>query len=429
MNNNLVKNKIKTGKLDNGIKYIYNNNSFYSSCCIVFYIRVGAIHETEKYRGISHLLEHMLFKGTKKYQTFMDLNKKFDIINCSVNAATSKNYTYIDMKLPYQNLEEGLELLNEMIFNSLILEIELEKEKKVIYEEFNRTFDDHQTRLEILTTEFNFKNHRLSNLILGSKKSVKEITRKDIMNYYKKYYIPRNSCISIVGNVPKNLLKILNKIFILKSSKTINHKIIEYKHPKNNNFLYKSLKTKLNHISISFPLFTIFDIRKYYLDILIDILGGNMTSRLWVALREKNQLVYSFNLFYECYEDGGFFSINFSCANKNVKKTINTIIEILKSLKEIGISLDELKMTQKKSIMDIELNSEESCEISEFYGEQIILDTDLKNYNDIKKIYEKCSIKIISDLCKTIFNFSKMKIILLGNFPEKDLKKIIYKID
>ena len=154
-----------------------------------------------------------------------------------------------------------------------------------------------------------------------------------------------------------------------------------------------------------------------------------MTSRLWVALREQNQLVYSFNLFYECYEDGGFFSINFSCANKNVKKTINTIIEILKSLKEIDISLDELKMTKKKSIMDIELNSEESCEISEFYGEQIILNTDLKNYNDIKNIYEKCSVRILGDLCKTIFNFSKMKIILLGNLSEKDFKKIISEIN
>merc|ERR1711935_518494 len=208
-----------------------------------------------------------------------------------------------------------------------------EKEKKVIYEEFNRTLDDSLTRLEILTTEFNFKNHRLSNLILGSKKSIKKLSKKDIMNYYKKYYIPNNCCISIVGNLPNNIVHKLNKIFILKNSKIIEHKIIEYKNPKNNFFLYKSLKTKLNHISISFPLFTIFDIRKYYLDILIDILGGNMTSRLWIALRENNQLVYSFNVFYECYEDGGFFSINFSCANKNVKKTINTIIEILKSLK------------------------------------------------------------------------------------------------
>ena len=87
----------------------------------------------------------MLFKGTQRYQSFMDLNKQFDKLNCSVNAATSKNLTFIDMKLPYQNLEEGLMLLNEMVFKSLMLEEEINKEKRVIIEEFNRTNDDPQT--------------------------------------------------------------------------------------------------------------------------------------------------------------------------------------------------------------------------------------------------------------------------------------------
>ena len=308
--------------MKNGIRYVLNDNDTFSSCCILFYIRVGSMHETPKEYGISHILEHMLFKGTQRFQTFMELNKNFDILNCSVNAATSKNITYVDMKLPYQNLEKGLELLEEMIFKSLFLEDELEKEKKVVIEEFNRVNDNMNTKLEILTTEFNFDKHRLSNLILGTKENVLNFTRKDILKFYRKYYVPTNCAISIVGNLNKNIITKLNKIFSQKSNIKIEHQIMKYENPNIDNLLYKKNIGRQNYISISFPIFSILDIRKYYLDILIDILGGNMTSRLWVALREENQLVYLFNVFYEVYEDGGFFSINFTTSNNNVNKTI-----------------------------------------------------------------------------------------------------------
>jgi predicted Zn-dependent peptidase len=421
----LKKNKIKSGVLKNGIKYILNDNDTFSSCCIIFYIRVGAMHENPKELGISHVLEHMLFKGTQRFQTFMDLNKNFDILNCNVNAATSKHLTYIDMKLPYQNLNKGLELLEEMVFKSLFLEEELKKEMKVIIEEFNRVDDNPSTKLEILTTQFNFQKHRLSNLILGSRENVMGFSRKDIMRFYKKYYIPSNCTISIVGNLKNSIVKDLNKIFSMKDNKmTIKHEIVKYENPNADNFLYKKNLGKQNTISISFPIFSIMDIRKYYLDILIDILGGNMTSRLWVALREENQLVYIFNVFYESYEDGGFFSINFTTSDNKVNKTIHIIMEILEKMKKIKISEDELKLTQKKAIMDIEINSEESCEIAEFYGEQVILEQEVKTYKDISAIYKKCNLDILQKMCQEIFVFEKMKIVILGNIEKQKFNKI-----
>ncbi len=424
----LQKNKIKQGVLDNDLCYVVNHNENFASCCIIFYIRVGTINEKDNELGISHLIEHMLFKGTQRYQTFMDLNKQFDKLNCSVNAATSKNLTFIDMKLPYQNLNKGLELLNEMVFKSLMLEEELEKEKKVIIEEFNRTNDDPQTRLEILTTQFNFQKHRLSNIILGTRKNVKGFTRQQINKFYKKYYIPSNCCISIVGNTPKNITTKLNSIFKTRSNKTIKHEIIKYENPKADKCLYKKYQGNLNNISISFPIFSILDNRKYYLDILIDILGGNMTSRLWVALREESQLVYAFNVFYECYEDGGFFSINFSCVDKNVMKTINKILDILEMFKKVKISKDELELTKKKAIMDIEISSEESCGIGEFYGEQVILGQDIKKYSDIQKMYQECDEDLLFRLSKEIFVMSKMKIVLLGKLERNKFDKICKKV-
>lgn len=424
----LKKNKVKNGVLKNGIRYILNDNDTFSSCCILFYIRVGSMHEKPKEYGISHILEHMLFKGTQRFQTFMDLNKNFDILNCSVNAATSKNVTYVDMKLPYQNLEKGLELLEEMIFKSLFLEEELKKERKVVIEEFNRVNDNMNTKLEILTTQFNFEKHRLSNLILGTRENVLNFSRKDILKFYRKYYIPSNCTISIVGNLNNNIVPRLNKIFSQKDNRKIEHQILKYENPRIDNFLYKKNIGRQNYISISFPIFSILDVRKYYLDILIDILGGNMTSRLWVALREENQLVYLFNVFYEVYEDGGFFSINFTTSNNNVKKTIDTVLDILDKMKKIKISEDELKLTKQKAIMDIEINSEESCEIAEFYGEQVILEQEVKNYNDIKKIYEKCDLDILQALCKDIFVLDKMKIVMLGSLERDEFNKITNKL-
>ena len=152
------------------------------------------------------------------------------------------------------------------------------------------------------------------------------------------------------------------------------------------------------------------------------------------SFTRRNQLVYSFNVFYECYEDGGFLNITFSCVDKNVKKTIKTIMNILEKIKKIKISKDEMDLTKKKAIMDIEINSEESCEIGEFYGEQVILGkeinndtknyTDIKNYNDIKKIYETCSEDILHNMCNEFFIFSKMKLVLLGRIDKKEFNKI-----
>ena len=130
------------------------------------------------------------------------------------------------------------------------MEEELKKERKVVIEEFNRVNDNMNTKLEILTTEFNFEKHRLSNLILGTRENVLNFTRKDILKFYRKYYIPSNCAISIVGNLNNNIVPKLNKIFSQKNNIKIEHQILKYENPKIDNFLYKKNMGKQNYISI-----------------------------------------------------------------------------------------------------------------------------------------------------------------------------------
>ena len=137
-----LKNKIVKGKLDNGLKYIINRNRFNKTCSLVLYIRVGSKHENEKEYGLAHFLEHMLFKGTKKYNTNLKFNERVDQLNGYINAGTSKNYTNYHIKLPSKNINEGLDILNQMVFHSLIDKKELDKERHVVIEEINKGIDD-----------------------------------------------------------------------------------------------------------------------------------------------------------------------------------------------------------------------------------------------------------------------------------------------
>ena len=137
-----LKNKYQKGKLPNGLKYICSPNNLHNSCSIVFLVRVGSRNERTMEYGFSHYLEHMLFKGTKKWKSYKTLNQKIDNLQASSNASTYKNMTRYYFKLPGKNFKEGLELMTDMVLHSILDSRELEKEKKVVIEEINKTIDD-----------------------------------------------------------------------------------------------------------------------------------------------------------------------------------------------------------------------------------------------------------------------------------------------
>ena len=433
------KNNLTNGALNNGLKYVLNNDNSFKSCSIFIFVRVGSKHEEKEEYGMAHFLEHILFKGTEKYRTNLELNKKIDNLSATTNASTGKNFTCYFLKLPAINTEEGIELLKEMVFFSILNNTELEKEKDVVLEEMNKSFDDSEDFIDDLLPYHIFKGTNLEHYIIGKKDIINNMKRKDIMKFYKKYYIPSNCILVISGNFEKSLESKLPKLLNLETNIKHSNPI---KHSNSINHIYElcCYSKKMRIISdyrenfqitlgIAFPLFNYYDKRKYCLEILIAYLDGFLTSKLWLELREKNPLVYGTNASYELLEEGGIFQIVYSLEKRNVYKSLELVYKILEQLKKKKIKEEEFKMFQKNVIFNLDLEREDTSEICHFYGEQYLFnEKNVLTYEEVKKEYMKCTIEDIYDLSKFIFDYNKMVVIQMGDINKKTFEKKVKKI-
>ena len=154
-----------------------------------------------------------------------------------------------------------------------------------------------------------------------------------------------------------------------------------------------------------------------------------MTSRLWVAFREKNPLVYNFNVFYEIYEEGGLININFGVDKKNLKKAFQSVINEIKRLKAGELTEKEVNITINKTKIESSIASEDNLEIAKFYGQQLILEEELINYKKMDKIYESANRDNIVKLCNDIFEFDNLTIAQIGSLSKNQLKELVNQID
>ena len=218
-------------KLNNGLNcLLIPNKSNVDLFSIEIFVRVGSRDEDDITRGISHLLEHLLFKGTKKRKSYKEIKTEFDLYGGHYNASTSKNMTCYYLTAPTKYISKCLNLLSDILFNSVLKQKDIDKEKPVVIEELYKMLDN-PTYALILAISSCFKGHPLEYLIIGTEDHINKFDRKIIYKYYKKYYKPSNMFLSICGNYPKNIKEIIQKNFNKKC--------------KNNVYLNPVPKTKL----------------------------------------------------------------------------------------------------------------------------------------------------------------------------------------
>ena len=415
------------GILKNNLKYVLNQDKKFRSTTIFIFIRVGSKHETEQEQGMAHFLEHLLFKGTKKFKTNMILNKKIDSLGAKTNASTDKNYTCYYLKLPSPNVLEGIKVLKEMVYESKLDTKELVKEKEVVIEEMNKTFDDSEDYINDLIPEYLFKGHNLGHHILGKKDLIRNMKRSDIMKFYKKHYIPNNSVLVITGNFDMKIQNELPKIFNNPQS-IIEHNYENFCFLKKRQIITKYRDHNQITLGIAFPIFNCFDKRKYCLDILIAYLDGYLTSKLWVELREKEPLIYDGDAGYDVYEEGGYFQIVYSLEKKNVFKSLEIVNRIFKDIKNNKIKKEDFEMFKKNTILNIEMDKEDADETSHFLGEEKLINDKILSYQKLKEYYENCKLEDLTNLGNSILNYEKILVIQLGDINRKTFQNKVDKI-
>ena len=438
---------IKLYKNDLGTRLlIMPNRNETATASIYFYFKVGSKNETPEIGGISHFIEHLIFKGSPKYPNYLDISKTFDANGISFNAYTSKDTTAYHYKFlsNKENLDLICKITSDMIFNPLMREKDIKTERNVIVQEYNDDVDDIDEFIDEKIEHCLLDGHPLGRSIIGTLKTIDNINRKDIITYHKKYYRPDNLVIGFSGNMRDEYTNIIEKYFNGKSNNNNhyrNHKFLPLsllsqgvsqiipfvdKHPESAiDCFAKDLKQ--DYIHIIFKTKGNLDPFKHQYRLLKNILGANMSSRLFVEIREKLGLVYSIKCDTSNFEETGYFDIYTQNESKDTLKCIQKIFKELVKFKEHGVGEKELN-DNKKNYCDLFKTGFDDIEYeNEHFSTQVLLNIPVET---IEKRIETIS-AITSDELKNVanelFKFNKVHIITFGKVKKNTIKKLLDK--
>ncbi|MDV3428553.1 MAG: insulinase family protein [Bacillota bacterium] len=328
-------------KLNNGLRVAVESLQGVNSVAVGLWIKNGSRNEDMTNNGISHFIEHMLFKGTYNRNS-KELAEAIEDVGGQLNGFTGKESTCFYIKALKTHLELSLEVLSDMLFNSKFSDEDIEREKKVIGEEINMTEDSPEDLLSDLHCISIWGDDSLSLPILGELNGINSFKREMLLKYVKSHYIPENSVLSICGNVDeKEIEKLAEKYF--GQWEEVNREITNYSKPEiRKDHIYKKKKIEQLHFSLGIPGLPIEDPDLYSLIVLNNIFGGGTSSVLFQKLREEMGLCYSIYSYISSYNNTGIFSIYAGLSPKASQKAIFKIKEELRDFISLNISDDRL---------------------------------------------------------------------------------------
>ncbi len=405
----------------NGLRLIIEKMDGLFSVSTGVLVRTGSINETEQENGISHFIEHCIFKGTKKRSAF-EISDYIDRIGASINAFTSKEITCYYTKSTTEHAGETLEVLSDIFFNSTFLEEEINKEKGVIIEEINMSEDSPEDTLFDLLATSSFGEEGLGRTILGPQSNVKRFTKKDIDAYMDKYYTADNVVISVAGNVDVEKTQELVKSFFVDKFTRKKSKPQFTKTTIETGKLHKYKPIEQCHVGISFPAFNIQDERSEALSIASIILGGGMSSRLFQTIREELGLAYSVYSYISSYNTQGVLEIYAGVNPDSRDLATKKIIEEVKKFKTNGITEQEFLRGREQIKSSFIMGRESTATQMLLFGKYMLYFN--KEFSIQEKLDKFFSLtkKDVESAINESFDFSKMATSTVG--PKKSALKV-----
>lgn len=405
--------------LKNGLRVLISPLSETKAVTVLILLKVGSRYEQKNINGVSHFIEHLIFKGTKKRPTTLDISKELDGIGATYNAFTAKDHTGYYIKANYEKVELALDILSDILFNSKFDQAEIERERRVIMEEINMYEDNPMMMSEDLFEQTIYHGNPLGWQISGSKEVVGKLKREEMIDYFRSFYSPANMLISIAGKIDQRILGLVKKYF--------SHDRTKKKFPSFSRINIKQAKSRVNlkfketeqvQLALGFPSYSYFDKRIYPLFLLSVILGGNMSSRLFISIRERLGLCYFIRSSANVYQDTGNLVIQAGLDKGRIDKAIKAILNELKKVVKEGVGRDELMKAKEYIKGKLILDLEDSESIAAFYAKQALLINKIiepKNY-----LGKLNSVKLsdIKQVAKDIISSQRLNLSLIGPFKD-----------
>lgn len=402
--------------LANGLRVLTAPMPHTRSVAVSFYVGAGSRYETEQISGLSHFLEHMLFKGTERRPTAQEISEAVDAVGGVLNAGTDRELTVYYAKVAAPHFPIALDLLVDMLRRPLMESAEIEKERKVVIEELASVKDSPAQQADVLLDEIMWPDQPLGWDVAGTEESVNALSRDAVLEYFRRQYVPNNVILSVAGAVETDEVVAAVEShagdwqpgepsgwFPALNGQRAPRAKAQYK------------RTEQAHISLAVQGVSNVDPDRYAVDLLSAILGEGMSCRLFMELREKRSLCYDIHSYTSHYLDTGAFSVYAGVEPSAVEEAVKAILEQL-TIAKAGIPEAELRKAKELTKGRLLLRMEDTRSVSGWLGVQELLTGEVRSVDDVVEKVEAVTTDDLQRVANALFRVETLNMAIVGPF-------------
>lgn len=412
--------------LKNGLRIVTNTIPSSKSIAIAISIGAGGRYEDiEKNGGVSHFVEHLLFKGSKKRPTSKKISETIDRVGGYINAYTTEDHTCYYVKLPKKHLHLGFDVLADIIINPLFKHEEIERERGVIIEEMNVYRDDPARYVGDFTGELLWPHSPLRTNVIGKESVIKSITKKQIITYYKKLYAPNNIVVSVSGNIKHDEIAKMVRSKFSRLKNQAKTRFAQAKGPLSaNKSKLLSNKTNQTHFILCCKAPKLDSKENIVFSLISTILGKGMSSRLFLSVRERKGLAYTVNADNHGFLETGRFEIYAGVKIDKVPMAIRAIMLEVKKISNKLVSGRELDKAKEQIKGQLIMAQEDNENIASTFAGQLILMNKIVSFDEMINRVDRISSEDILRVTKKYFRPNGFRLAIIGPYDENDQKEL-----
>ena len=388
---------------------------------VLVLVEAGSAFESKNINGLSHFLEHMVFKGTEKRPRSIDIASELDGLGASYNAFTSVDYTGYYAKAENRHFDQILDVVADIYLHSTFDQNEIGKERGVIVEEINMYEDLPMRNVGDLFTSLMYGDQPAGWNVAGEKEIIKKLTRDDFLKYHRERYLAGSTIVIVAGDVDdQEAVKKVEQAFsaIPAGKGGAREKTTEKQSAPQ--LLLKNKKSDQTHLVLGVRAFDAFDERRFALQILSDILGGSMSSRLFQKVREEMGAAYYVRAGADLYSDHGYLAVSAGVDNGRIIEVTQAILEVIKGIKEKPVGAKELELAKEHTIGGMMMEIETSDQIANFYGGMEVVTGKTMTVEEIEKRIRAVTADDVLKLAQEIFRDDRLNLAVITPFDNQE---------
>lgn len=403
---------VNTHVCGNGLRIVSEKIPHFRSVAVGVFVNAGSRDELPEENGLTHFIEHMLFKGTET-RSAKQIAREFDRIGGDMNAYTSKEYTCYYAKVLDHHAELAVTVLADMFFNSKMDPVEIEKERQVVLEEISMTEDMPDDDVHEQLWKVMYPRHSIGAPILGTVQTLQSFTKEKIEDFMERHYTPQNTVISVAGNITPELIRLIEKLFggFNRTNLPKNYVLPDF----TAGHSFKNKETEQGHLCLGYPGLSMQHPDIFNLAVLNNVIGSSMSSRLFQEIREERGLAYSIYSYHSAYSDHGALAIYGGTSNEQMPELQEVILDTLAAIKADGLTREEVEDTKEQLKGNVILGLESTSSRMSRNGKNELLLQRHQSHEEIIQLIEQVTTDKVQNLMSLLIENPAISIIRAKN--------------